>query len=246
MLQISNLSIEFNSGSSENRAVDSVNLKLDKGMALGLVGESGSGKSVTALAIMQLLPPQANILTGEINFDNVNLIELNKESIRKLRGNNISMIFQEPATALNPVIRCGKQVAESIMQHQRENKKTAYQQVISLFNRVNLPRPEDIYKSYPHQLSGGQKQRIMIAMAIANKPDLLIADEPTTALDVTIQKEIITLLKSLREEYGMGLLFISHDLGVISEIVDEVAVMYKGRIVESGKIKQVFEHPKHP
>ena len=156
------------------------------------------------------------------------------------------MIFQEPATALNPVIRCGKQVAESIMQHQRENKKTAYQQVISLFNRVNLPRPEDIYKSYPHQLSGGQKQRIMIAMAIANKPDLLIADEPTTALDVTIQKEIITLLKSLREEYGMGLLFISHDLGVISEIVDEVAVMYKGRIVESGKIKQVFEHPKHP
>ena len=220
MLQISNLSIEFNSGSSENRAVDSVNLKLDKGMALGLVGESGSGKSVTALAIMQLLPPQANILTGEINFDNVNLIELNKESIRKLRGNNISMIFQEPATALNPVIRCGKQVAESIMQHQRENKKTAYQQVISLFNRVNLPRPEDIYKSYPHQLSGGQKQRIMIAMAIANKPDLLIADEPTTALDVTIQKEIITLLKSLREEYGMGLLFISHDLGVISEIVD--------------------------
>ncbi len=246
MLQISNLSIEFNSGSSENRAVDSVNLKLDKGMALGLVGESGSGKSVTALAIMQLLPPQANILTGEINFDNVNLIELNKESIRNLRGNNISMIFQEPATALNPVIRCGKQVAESIMQHQRENKKTAYQQVISLFNRVNLPRPEDIYKSYPHQLSGGQKQRIMIAMAIANKPDLLIADEPTTALDVTIQKEIITLLKSLREEYGMGLLFISHDLGVISEIVDEVAVMYKGRIVESGKIKQVFEHPKHP
>jgi|TARA_B100001971_G_C18264430_1_gene590464 peptide/nickel transport system ATP-binding protein len=246
LLQISNLSIEFNSGSSENRAVDSVNLKLDKGMALGLVGESGSGKSVTALAIMQLLPPQANILTGEINFDNVNLIELNKESIRKLRGNNISMIFQEPATALNPVIRCGKQVAESIMQHQRENKKTAYQQVISLFNRVNLPRPEDIYKSYPHQLSGGQKQRIMIAMAIANKPDLLIADEPTTALDVTIQKEIITLLKSLREEYGMGLLFISHDLGVISEIVDEVAVMYKGRIVESGKIKQVFEHPKHP
>lgn len=246
MLQITNLSIEFNSDTSANRAVDNVSLKLDKGMAIGLVGESGSGKSVTALAIMQLLPPQAKIISGQINFNNTNLFKLNKDGIRKLRGNNISMIFQEPATALNPVIRCGKQVVESIMQHQKVNKKIAYQQVISLFNKVNLPRPEDIYKSYPHQLSGGQKQRIMIAMAIANKPDLLIADEPTTALDVTVQKEIIVLLKSLRKEYGMGLLFISHDLGVISEIVDEVAVMYKGRIVESGNIKQVFEHPKHP
>lgn len=246
MLQISNLSIEFNSDQSANRAVDSVNLKLDKGKAIGLVGESGSGKSVTALAIMQLLPTQANIVSGEINFDKSNLLKLNKEGIRKLRGNNISMIFQEPTTALNPVIRCGKQVAESIMQHQKVNIKIAHRQVINLFNRVNLPRPEDIYRSYPHQLSGGQKQRIMIAMAIANKPDLLIADEPTTALDVTIQKEIIALLKSLREEYGMGLLFISHDLGVISEIVDDVAVMYKGQIVESGTIKQVFEHPTHP
>lgn len=246
MLQITNLSIEFNSDTSANRAVDNINLKLDKGMAIGLVGESGSGKSVTALAIMQLLPPQAKIVSGQINFNNTNLFKLNKDGIRKLRGNNISMIFQEPATALNPVIRCGKQVVESIMQYQKVNKKIAYQQVISLFNKVNLPRPEDIYKSYPHQLSGGQKQRIMIAMAIANKPDLLIADEPTTALDVTVQKEIIALLKSLRKEYGMGLLFISHDLGVISEIVDEVAVMYKGCIVESGNIKQVFEHPKHP
>lgn len=246
MLQISNLSIEFNSGQSANRAVDNVNLKLEKGKALGLVGESGSGKSVTALTIIQLLPPQANVVSGDIVFNNSNLFKLNREDIQKFRGNNISMIFQEPATALNPVIRCGKQVAESIIQHQKVNNRIAHQRVINLFNRVNLPRPEDIYKSYPHQLSGGQKQRIMIAMAIANNPDLLIADEPTTALDVTVQKEIITLLKSLREEYGMGLLFISHDLGVISEIVDDVAVMYKGQIVESGNVKQVFEHPKHP
>ncbi len=246
MLQITNLSIEFNSGSSTNRAVDNINLKIDKGQAIGIVGESGSGKSVTALAIMQLLPPQANIVSGNINFNNTNLIELNKDEIRKFRGNNISMIFQEPMTALNPVMKCGKQVAESIMLHQKVNKKIAHKQVIELFNKVNLPRAEEIYTSYPHQLSGGQMQRIMIAMAIANKPDLLIADEPTTALDVTVQKEIIALLKSLRKEYGMGLLFISHDLSVVSEVVDEVAVMYKGSIVESGNIKQVFEHPKHP
>lgn len=246
MLQITNLSIEFNSGSSTIRAVDNINLKMGKGMAIGIVGESGSGKSVTALAIMQLLPPQATIVSGKINFNNTNLIELKRGDIRKFRGNNISMIFQEPMTALNPVTRCGKQVAESIMLHQKVNKKGARRQVIELFKKVNLPRPEHIYKSYPHQLSGGQKQRVMIAMAIANKPDLLIADEPTTALDVTVQKEIIALLNNLRKESGMGLIFISHDLGVVSEVVDEVAVMYKGQIVEFGNIKKVFENPEHP
>ncbi len=246
MLQINNLSIEFNSDSSVIRAVDSVSLTLEKGMAVGLVGESGSGKSVTALSIMQLLPPQANIVSGEIVFNDVNLVELSQYELRNIRGNNISMIFQEPMTALNPVMKCGKQVAECIIQHQKVNKQVAHKQVIELFNKVNLPRPEDIFTSYPHQLSGGQKQRIMIAMAIANKPDLLIADEPTTALDVTVQKEIIALLGNLRKEYGMGLLFISHDLGVVSEVVDEVAIMYKGCIVESGNIKQVFENPTHP
>ncbi|MBC8320969.1 MAG: ABC transporter ATP-binding protein [Bacteroidetes bacterium] len=246
MLQIINLSIEFNSGSSIIRAVDNVTLNIKKGQAVGVVGESGSGKTVTALAIMQLLPPQANIVSGKINFNNTNLIGLKNRDIRKYRGNSISMIFQEPMTALNPVMRCGKQVAEIIILHQKVNNKEARQQVIELFEKVNLPRPESIYSSYPHQLSGGQKQRVMIAMAIANKPDLLIADEPTTALDVTVQKEIIALLNDLRKEYGMGLIFISHDLGVVSEVADEVAVMYKGRIVESGNLKNVFEQPEHP
>lgn len=219
---------------------------MGKGMAIGIVGESGSGKSVTALAIMQLLPPQATISSGQITFNGTELTKLSRRAMQKFRGNQISMIFQEPMTALNPVMRCGKQVGESIRLHQKVNKKEAHQQVIELFNKVNLPRPEHIYSSYPHQLSGGQKQRVMIAMAIANKPDLLIADEPTTALDVTVQKEIIALLNSLRKEYGMGLIFISHDLGVISEVADKVAVMYKGRIVETGSVKKVFEHPEHP
>ena len=245
MLQISNLSIEFESDSTSILAVDNVNLKMKKGTAIGLVGESGSGKSVTALAIMQLLPPQANIIAGKIKFNESELLDLQKGAIQKLRGNNISMIFQEPMTALNPVMKCGKQVAESIILHQKTSNKDAKKQVVELFEKVNLPRPEHIYCSYPHQLSGGQKQRIMIAMAIANKPDLLIADEPTTALDVTVQKEIIALLNNLRKEYGMGLIFISHDLGVVSEVVDKVAVMYKGKIVESGDIEKVFNHPEH-
>jgi len=246
LLHISNLSIEFESDSTIIRAVDDVSIKMEKGMAIGIVGESGSGKSVTALAIMQLLPPQANIVSGRIMFNEIDLLTLQRGAIQKLRGNNISMIFQEPMTALNPVMKCGKQVAESIILHQKVNRKNAKKQVLELFEEVNLPRPEHIFRSYPHQLSGGQKQRIMIAMAIANKPDILIADEPTTALDVTVQKEIITLLINLRKEYGMGLIFISHDLGVVSEVVDEVVVMYKGKIVESGSIKKVFEHPEHP
>ena len=246
LLQIRNLTIEFKSESSIIKAVDNVNLNMKKGTAIGIVGESGSGKSVTALAIMQLLPPNAKTSSGEIIFNNANILKLKPGEMRKFRGNNISMIFQEPMTALNPVMKCGKQVAESIILHQKLNKKEARKQVIELFEKVKLPRSEYIYNSYPHQLSGGQKQRIMIAMAIANKPDLLIADEPTTALDVTVQKEIIALLNELRKESDMGLIFISHDLGVISEVADDVIVMYKGKIVEAGKIDQIFEHPKHP
>ena len=246
MIEIKNLSIEFGTGERIVKAVDNVSLSLEKGKALGLVGESGSGKSITALSIMQLLPPQAIITEGSILFSETNLLRLYQNAMSKLRGNKISMIFQEPMTSLNPVMRCGPQVLESIRQHQQISSKSARIKVLQLFEKVKLPRPESIFRSYPHQISGGQKQRVMIAMAIANNPDLLIADEPTTALDVTVQKEIIKLLNELREEFNMSLLFISHDLGVVAEVADEVAVMYKGKIVEQGKKNDVFKNPKHP
>lgn len=246
MLRINQLSIQFRNGPQITQAVDQISFHIKKGGALGLVGESGSGKSVTALAIMRLLDPQAMVHGGEIMFNDVNLLSLPQEAMRELLGNKIAMIFQEPMTALNPVIRCGKQVAESIMLHQKLSKKEAKKQVLELFNTVRLPRAEDIYKAYPHQISGGQKQRVMIAMAVANKPQLLIADEPTTALDVTVQKEIIALLKDLRQQFNMSLLFISHDLGVISEVAEDVAVMYKGKIVETGNCADIFKHASHP
>ena len=246
MLRISDLEVHFKGESGDVKAVDQITLTLEKGESLGLVGESGSGKSVTALSVMGLLPPNARITSGKIIFQGENLLTSGKKYLRSLRGYNVSMIFQEPLTSLNPVMRCGEQVAESIRIHQHINTKEAKEKVIALFEKVMLPRPENIYRSYPHQLSGGQKQRVMIAMAIANNPDLLIADEPTTALDVTVQKEIIQLLGRLKQEYGMSLLFISHDLAVISEVADRVAVMYKGRIVESGEIQQVYRNPQHP
>ena len=246
MLRISDLEVHFKGESGDVKAVDQITLTLEKGESLGLVGESGSGKSVTALSVMGLLPPNARITSGKIIFQGENLLTSGKKYLRSLRGYNVSMIFQEPLTSLNPVMRCGEQVAESIRIHQHINTKEAKEKVIALFEKVMLPRPENIYRSYPHQLSGGQKQRVMIAMAIANNPDLLIADEPTTALDVTVQKEIIKLLGKLKQEYGMSLLFISHDLAVISEVADRVAVMYKGRIVESGEIQQVYRNPQHP
>jgi peptide/nickel transport system ATP-binding protein len=246
LLKIENLKIEFGKTKSENIAVENINLSLAKGKALGIVGESGSGKSITALAIIGLLPPKANITQGSLEFEGVDLLLLSKRERRKYRGQKISMIFQEPMTSLNPVMRCGKQVQESIILNQQLNKKQAKELTIELFEKVNLPRPKEIYKSYPHQLSGGQKQRIIIAMAIANKPDILIADEPTTALDVTVQKEIISLLKDLRDEYEMGLIFISHDLGVIKEVADDVMVMYDGKVVETGSVNKIFNSPKHP
>lgn len=245
MLKIDNLKIAFGKKNDRNVVVSDVSFELKKGQSLGIVGESGSGKSLTALAIMKLLPKQAILESGEIIFKDREVLSLSESKIRKLRGKNISMIFQEPMTSLNPVMKCGKQVNESIILHQKISAKEAKKKTISLFKKVNLPRPESIYNSYPHQLSGGQKQRIMIAMAIANKPDLLIADEPTTALDVTVQKEIIALLNSLRNEYGMSLIFISHDLGVIREVADEVIVMYKGKIVEKGKIDSVYNNPQN-
>lgn len=245
MIEISNLSLSFKTENAIVRAVNNVSFYLPKGKSLGIVGESGSGKSVTALAIMQLLPPQAIINSGKIIFDGTELLGMSKAEIRNFRGNRISMIFQEPMTSLNPVMRCGKQVLETIQLHQKTDRKIAKKKVLEMFERVKLPRPEAIFNAYPHEISGGQKQRVMIAMAVANTPDLLIADEPTTALDVTVQKEIIALLNDLCRDFGMSLIFISHDLGVVSAVADEVLVMYKGEVVESGSAAAIFNHPNH-
>ncbi|OFY48928.1 MAG: ABC transporter ATP-binding protein [Bacteroidetes bacterium GWF2_41_31] len=246
MLHIENLHIAFKNRTEETTAVSGIDLTLKKGESIGLVGESGSGKSLTALAIMGLLPKQALLRSGKIVFKNTNLLALSSKEMNLFRGQQIAMIFQEPMTSLNPVMRCGNQVAESILRHQKVSSKEANAQVISLFKQVNLPRPEQMLRSYPHELSGGQKQRVMIAIAIANNPSLLIADEPTTALDVTVQKEILELLDHLRKTKGMSLVFISHDLGVVSRVADRVAVMYKGSIVEQGLCSDVFTHPQHP
>jgi peptide/nickel transport system ATP-binding protein len=246
LLEIKNLTISFRSGEDKRFAVKNLSLSLKKGRSLGIVGESGSGKSITSLAVMQLLPPQAIMESGNIFFEGQNLVERSFEEMRKIRGNRISMIFQEPMTSLNPVLKCGRQVAEILKIHGKYDKTALKNRVIELFKKVKLPRPEQLYNSYPHQLSGGQKQRVMIAMAIANDPSVLIADEPTTALDVTVQKEILLLLKELRQEYGMSLIFITHDLGVVAEIADEVAVMLKGEIVEYGPVEKILQNPVHP
>jgi len=242
MLSVKNLDIAIGS----RKVVNGVSFELEKGNCTGLVGESGSGKSLTALSLMGLLPKQASVIGGEILYDDLNLLSLPEKTLRNIRGQKISMVFQEPMTALNPVMHCGKQVVEIIRQHQKVTRNEARRKTLSLFEKVQIPRPEKIFSSYPHQISGGQKQRIMIAMALANHPDILIADEPTTALDVTVQKEILILLKKLQQETGMSLLFISHDLNVVSGIADEVLVMYKGEIVERGNREKIFGHPEHP
>ena len=244
MLSVQNLSVSFNSNEGKNTVVNNISFKLKEQQILGIVGESGSGKSVTSLAILGLLSKNASVL-GEINFFEEDLINLKKSDFQKIRGNRISMIFQEPMSSLNPSLTCGFQVQEILLQHKKISKKEAKKQVIALFEKVKLPRVSAIYGQYPHQLSGGQKQRVMIAMAIACKPQILIADEPTTALDVTVQKEIVELLKELQQETGMSIIFISHDLALVSEIADEVLVMYQGEIVEQGKVSEVFISPKH-
>ncbi len=240
MLQVKNLEISFKNAPS---IIQNVSFRLQQTEILGIVGESGSGKSITSLAILGLLPKLATI-KGEVLFEEQNLLTYNEKEFQRVRGSKIAMIFQEPMSSLNPTLTCGVQVAEILQQHTYLSNSKIKEEVISLFNKVKLPRPNDIYNSYPHQISGGQKQRVMIAMAIACKPQLLIADEPTTALDVTVQKEIISLLKELQQEYKMGIIFISHDLALVSEIADTVIVMYKGRIIEQGKTNQVFLHPK--
>jgi len=248
MLNVKDLDVQFLNKEDHTwlEAVQNVSFSISKGRVLGIVGESGSGKSVTSFSIMRLHDPQATRIGGEIEFEEINLLKLSSEEIRKYRGNKIAMIFQEPMTSLNPVFTCGEQVKEAITLHQKVDHQTARARTIALFKEVQLPRPEIIFESFPHQLSGGQKQRVMIAMALSCNPSLLIADEPTTALDVTVQKTILQLLLKLKVERNMAMIFISHDLSVISEIADEVAVMYKGQIVEQASTAQLFNHPKHP
>ncbi len=244
ILQVSNLSISFGSKKTPKEVIHTISFSLRKNKILGIVGESGSGKSVTSLAIMGLLPDKKTHITGKIRFEGSDLLQLDNKSLRKYRGNDIAMIFQEPMSALNPSMKCGKQVSEILQLHLKKSYREAKKETLTLFKKVKLPRPEAIYNSYPHQISGGQMQRVMIAMAIACKPKVLIADEPTTALDVTVQKEIIQLLKQLQQETQMGLLFISHDLALVSEIADDLIVMYQGKIVEKGTVFSIFNSPK--
>jgi peptide/nickel transport system ATP-binding protein len=252
ILQVTELSTVFRRKEEVTAAVDGITFSLDKGEILGIVGESGSGKSVTALSILRLISfPEGEITGGTILFpgkqgEKINLLELSEKTMRTYRGKEISMIFQEPMTSLNPVFTCGMQVMEAIRQHSPVNKKEAKQRTIELFNEVRLPRPEDIFHSYPHQLSGGQKQRVMIAMAISCNPKILIADEPTTALDVTVQKTILDLMKELQGKHGMSIIFITHDLGLLSGFAGKVLVMYKGKIVEQGSTMDIFQNPHHP
>jgi len=245
-LKVDSLSISFISENKSQEVIHNISYNLYENEILGIVGESGSGKSVSSLAIMGLLPNKiSNIGSGKILYKDTNLVSIGSKELQNIRGNEIAMVFQEPMSSLNPSMTCGKQVLEIILEHTSLTKIEAKKEVISLFEKVKLPTPETTYKKYPHEISGGQKQRVMIAMAIACKPKILIADEPTTALDVTVQKEIIVLLKTLQKENNMSIIFISHDLSLVSEIADRILVMYKGEIVEQGKTKDVFKKPKH-
>jgi peptide/nickel transport system ATP-binding protein len=271
LLEVKNFSLELKQDESWNPILSSISFSIKKGETIGVVGESGSGKSVTALSIMQLISEKIQKTEGEIWIEigatipsplaekvasggvppddgrgKINLPKTPEKELQQIRGNRIAMIFQEPMTSLNPVIKCGKQITEALLLHTKRSKKDAKQKAIELFRDVQLPEPEKVYHKYPHELSGGQKQRVMIAMAMSCNPDILIADEPTTALDVTVQKNILELLKQLQEKYGMSILFISHDLGVVAQIAHRVLVMYKGEIVEQGDVQTIFKNPQHP
>ncbi len=247
ILSIRNLKVSFSRDGEWNEVVHGIDLDVFAGRTLGVVGESGSGKSVSSLAVMHLLNErQSRFSTDSILLEDTEISCLNEEEMAEIRGKCIAMIFQEPMTSLNPVYKCGFQVTEMILQHENVSRKEACERVIALFKQVMLPRPEAIYNSYPHELSGGQKQRVMIAMAIACHPQILIADEPTTALDVTVQLEILKLLRQLQTETGMGMIFITHDLGVVAEIADDVAVMHNGEILERGSVSQILHNPQHP
>ena len=246
LLKVKDLSVSFATDEGQVQALDAVDFEVKQGQTLGLVGESGCGKSVTALSVMRLLPrPMGEINGGSIHFEGKDLLKLTPDEMRQVRGNEIGMIFQEPMNALNPVSSIGDQISESFLLHQDITKKEAWQKSIEMLDEVGIPVPENRVFEYPHQLSGGMRQRIVIAIALACKPKLIIADEPTTALDVTVQSQILDLLQSLKEKLGSSVLLITHDLGVIAETCDQVCVMYAGRMVERAPVKELFAHPMH-
>ena len=246
LLQVKDLQTFFLTEAGTVRAVDSVSFAVSERQVLGIVGESGCGKSVTALSIMRLIPPPGVIAGGKILFDGKDLLSLPESGMERIRGDEISMIFQEPMTSLNPVFRIGDQISEVLLQHRQISKKEAYEQTVHLLEQVGIPSPELRMRDYPHKMSGGMRQRVMIAMGIACNPRLIIADEPTTALDVTIQAQILGLLDDLRQSHGMAVLLITHDLGVIAELAENVLVMYTGRVVERAKVKDLIGNPLHP
>ena len=246
VLELKNLKTYFFTDEGVVKAVDDVSFNVEKGKTLGLVGESGCGKSVTAMSISRLVSPPGRIVGGEILLNGRNLVPLPDQEMRQVRGSQISMIFQEPMTALNPVLEVGFQIAEAVLAHESVSKREAWSRAVESMRAVSIPDPEKRARDYPHHLSGGMRQRIMIAMALVCNPELVIADEPTTALDVTIQAQILELLDSLRQKYNLSLILISHDLGVIAEVAETVAVMYAGKIVEMGPAMGVFHNPKHP
>jgi len=246
LLRVENLHTSFFTHDGEVKAVKGIDFHIGEGETLGIVGESGSGKSVTSLSILDLLPPAGRVVHGEVRLGDKNLVEADRAELRKVRGGMISMIFQDPMSSLNPLIPVGRQVEEMILTHEKRTRAQARDQVLELFEMVQIPDAARRYKSYPHEFSGGMRQRVMIAMALACKPSLLIADEPTTALDVTIQDQILKLLRSLQDELNMSIIFISHDLGVIAEICSRVMVMYGGMVMENADIEDIFSNPRHP
>ena len=246
LLSVKNLSTEFPVKKGIVKAVEDVSFDVDAGEILAIVGESGSGKSVTSLSVMGLLAEPGHVAGGSMEFEGKDLVTLPEREYRELRGNDMAMIFQEPMTSLNPVYRVGKQIVEAIRTHEDVSKKEARERAIDMLRKVGIPSPEKRIDDYPHQMSGGMRQRVMIAMALACNPKLLIADEPTTALDVTIQAQILDLLRRLRDDTGMAVLLITHDLGVVSETADRVVVMYCGQVVEEAEVRTLFDHPMHP
>ena len=247
LIEVKNLTTSFFTADGEVRAVDGVSFEIEEGKTMGLVGESGCGKSVTALSIMRLIPsPPGKIVGGQVFLRGRNLLDLNREEMRKMRGNEISMIFQEPMTSLNPVFTIGNQIAEAIRLHQGLGRRETREKVVEMLRLVKIADPETRISDYPHQLSGGMRQRVMIAMALSCNPSLLIADEPTTALDVTIQAQILELMRELQDRLGMALLLITHDLGVVAEQAHDVAIMYAGKVVERALPKEIFSRPFHP